>query len=182
MCQGAMLCLKLKILTTFSTSWVVNPHIWVALFVKAWTDRWIWKVGLVSWLLKSPNLTLLESMVFRVVMLHTSRRRLAGFLLELLFNPESGDITFLWNVTGLLPHYMALQPRRTMLFIVTAVTTSNLTPLDFYFWGYVEYYTCLKEVTSLKELKARTGKQLGMCDSKNNWVSLVGTKLPFQRT
>jgi hypothetical protein len=33
---------------------------------------------------------------------------LAGFLLELLFDPEDGGSTFLQNVSGHLPEYMAL--------------------------------------------------------------------------
>jgi hypothetical protein len=36
----------------------------------------------------------------------------AGSLVDLLFNPEDGGSTFLWNVSGLLLNYIALRPKR----------------------------------------------------------------------
>jgi hypothetical protein len=36
----------------------------------------------------------------------------AGFVLDVLFDPEDGGIMFLQNVCGLLPDYMALHSRR----------------------------------------------------------------------
>jgi hypothetical protein len=37
---------------------------------------------------------------------------LAGFLLDLLLEPEDGGNTFLWNIGALLPDYTVLRPRR----------------------------------------------------------------------
>jgi hypothetical protein len=36
---------------------------------------------------------------------------LAGFILDLLFNPEDGSSMFLQNTNGLLLDYIALHPR-----------------------------------------------------------------------
>jgi hypothetical protein len=48
----------------------------------------------------------------------------AGFLLALMFDPENGGNMFLRNV-DLFPNYTVLQSRGPLLFIVTAVETSD---------------------------------------------------------
>jgi hypothetical protein len=55
---------------------------------------------------------------------------IAGFLLGLLFNLEDGGGMFLWNVGELVLNCVALTIQKIVLFIVTAVQTSNATDLN----------------------------------------------------
>lgn len=97
---------------------------------------------------------------------HTCHLFLAGCMLRLLFDPESGGVTFFWNIDVLLPDLTASHPRR---YYSHSHCSENQNPARIHPWSLQTSRWWISKLTSWVTRKF----MMGDCPPARLWLPIV---------